>query len=415
MKKAINILLILGLLVVYGCKDGNENDPQPMQTTDPDPTTFTIINNTGVTIYDVSSISYSGTLEELVNDFESLESNFTNHKTTMGTGEEITLTAQNTNQIYVSLRLFSDGDVFIIKNPTQLQANTNVNIDITGETNIINTAQDEWTEVASSAPWSARSNHTSIAFNNKIWIMERDIWSSSDGKIWTQIASNDWPIRGRHSSVTFDNKIWMLGGNYLRSKNDVWSSPDGETWTQVTSSAGWLARSNHTSVIFNDRIWVIGGFFGSDSDGNSFFGNDIWSSPDGKTWTRVTSSADWSARFHHTSVVFNDKIWVIGGWDGSNKNDVWSSPDGKTWTRVTSSADWSKRNGHTSLVFDNKIWVIENDVWSSPDGKTWTEVTASTDWTGRSVHASVIFDNKIWVTGGYDGDKNLNDVWSYGR
>lgn len=85
----------------------------------------------------------------------------------------------------------------------------------------------------------------------------------------------------------------------------------------------------------------------------------------------VTNAAGFSGRGNHTSVVFNDKIWVVGGWDGiSRKNDVWSSPVGVTWTQVTTSAPFLGRTAHTSLVFDNKIWVIGgggtylNDVWA---------------------------------------------------
>ena len=51
-------------------------------------------------------------------------------------------------------------------------------------------------------------------------------------------------------------------------------------------------------------------------------------------------------------------MWLIAGTDGStNKNDVWNSTDGVTWTVVTSSASFSARENHASLVFDNKMWV----------------------------------------------------------
>ncbi len=74
---------------------------------------------------------------------------------------------------------------------------------------------------------------------------------------------------------------------------------------------------------------------------------------------------------------------------------------------------------HSSVVFDNKIWVIGgsfspnplNDVWSSTDGITWTEETASAEWGARISHRSVVFNNKIWRTG---GDPNIDEVWYYG-
>jgi hypothetical protein len=43
----------------------------------------------------------------------------------------------------------------------------------------------------------------------------------------------------------------------------------------------------------------------------------------GVKWECVTFNADWSPRSGHAAVVFNNKIWIIGG--GEN-NDVWCWP-----------------------------------------------------------------------------------------
>jgi hypothetical protein len=91
-------------------------------------------------------------------------------------------------------------------------------------------------------------------------------------------------------------------------------------------------------------------------------------------WIRATNSATWFPRAGHTSVVFDNKMWVLGGYDFSNLyNDVWFSTDGVNWTCATASADWSARAFHTSVVFDNKIWMFggesnngfKHDVWYS--------------------------------------------------
>ncbi|MDO9323690.1 MAG: hypothetical protein Q7T80_01905, partial [Methanoregula sp.] len=53
--------------------------------------------------------------------------------------------------------------------------------------------------------------------------------------------------------------------------------------------------------------------------------NDVWQSTDnGATWTQITSSPGWSARYGHSSVVMPDgSIMLMGGDDGGYKNDVW--------------------------------------------------------------------------------------------
>ena len=81
------------------------------------------------------------------------------------------------------------------------------------------------------------------------------------------------------------------------------------------------------------------------------------------TWTCVAESAGWSPRTDHASVVFDDKLWVMGGYPPyrDRLNDVWYSTDGVDWTRVDSAAAWRPRGWHTSMTFDDKVWVIGGD------------------------------------------------------
>ncbi len=190
---------------------------------------------------------------------------------------------------------------------------------------ILSFAQMTWTCACSSAQWSARSGHTSVVFDNKMWVIgggmvpyaEDDVWYSSDGVYWTQTTdSAGWSVRGSHTSVVFDNKMWVLGGHVIGvgSRNDVWYSADGSNWTCAIDSVGWSARYDHTSFVYDNKIWVVGGFT-----------NDVWYSTDGVNWIQATDSAGWSARFGHSSVIFDDRMWVMGGWDGADRNDVWYS------------------------------------------------------------------------------------------
>jgi hypothetical protein len=91
--------------------------------------------------------------------------------------------------------------------------------------------------------------------------------------------------------------------------------------------------------------------------------HDVWYSSDGDSWTCATATAGWPPRAAHVSVVFDNKLWVMGGYPPfpDRLNDVWYSTDGVDWTCADSSADWRPRGWHTSLVYDNKIWVIGGD------------------------------------------------------
>jgi len=279
-----------------------------------------------------------------------------------------------------------------------------------------------WTDSVSSAPWGVRSWHSSVAQSGKVWVMggfgpdgrTNDVWYSSDCVKWSSATlSAGWPKRARHSSVAFGGRIWVIGGVRreglaLQDKNDVWYSSNGVKWTSATLSAPWRGRGGHTALVFGGRIWVIGG--GRESDTTSPALNDIWYSSDGVRWTSATLSAAWSPRDDHSSVVFNGRIWVIGG---SWRNDVWCSSDGVNWTCVTPSAPWSPRSGHTSVVFNNRMWVIGDDVWSSADGVNWTQHTPTVpSWSARDGHHALSYNGRMWVLGGYQYPNGRNDVWS---
>ena len=186
-------------------------------------------------------------------------------------------------------------------------------------------------------------------------------------------------------------------------------------WTCATDSAGWNKRSDFASIVYDSKIWIMGGRNSRDS-----CKTDVWYSSNGIDWTCAIDSAGWPGRYGHTSVVFDDKIWILGGFTNGYVllNDVWYSSNGVNWTCATNSAGWLERSYHTSVVFDNKIWVIgglnfsgyRNDVWFSSDGVNWSQATASAGWSRRAYHTSVVFNIKMWLLGGHDGLPR-NDIW----
>ena len=40
-------------------------------------------------------------------------------------------------------------------------------------------------------------------------------------------------------------------------------------------------------------------------------------------WTEITSNANFTGRSGHSCLVYDNKLWVIGGDDGNPQNDVW--------------------------------------------------------------------------------------------
>jgi Kelch motif len=186
-------------------------------------------------------------------------------------------------------------------------------------------------------------------------------------------------------------------------------------FVSATNSVGFTWRTGHSSVVFNNKMWLIAGLAST----QSVYPSDAWYSEDGTLWLPATRQAAFQGRWGHTSLVFDNKIWVIGGGnDGGLLNDVWFSSDGSTWTQSTSTAQFSRRMNHTSVVFNGRMWVIGgrgssnfNDVWYSTDGVAWTLATANAGFSPRNSHSSIVFNNEMWVIAGDDNSGSRSDVW----
>jgi hypothetical protein len=112
-----------------------------------------------------------------------------------------------------------------------------------------------------------------------------------------------------------------------------------------------------------------------------FADNDVWNSNDGIHWVKVLERASWSPRLWFSSLVYRDRMWVLGGWSNNpsrNKGDVWYSKDGLSWHQLLTDHSWRPRHEHSSYVFQNKLWVaggnispLSNEVWSLEIPQNW--------------------------------------------
>ena len=226
------------------------------------------------------------------------------------------------------------------------------------------------------------------------------------------IAGTSFTLTGRLPLLT--TYYWKVvaydaGGAQTESAVFSFTTRSLNKAKKAVEEASFSKRNYHSSVVYDNKLWVIGGL------GALTNSNDVWQSSDGVTWTEQTDEAEFAARDLQTSVVFNNKMWVIAGHTMPLEDDVWSSSNGTTWTMALEGGEFPQVAGHTSVVFDNKMWVIsgqgKTEAWSSTNGIDWTQATATTAFSGRTLHASVVFDDKMWVLGGFVGGPFLNDVW----
>jgi hypothetical protein len=299
----------------------------------------------------------------------------------------------------------------------------------------------DWVKVTDQAGWQPRDSQGEVAYGDRLWILggwfnsyqpcPRDVWSSADGVSWTRVREvAPWKHGDLPMSLVFDDKMWFMGGWYNgrlpghSAGNEVWWSTDGAEWHQATASAGWTPRLAAGAVVFDDRMWILGG------TENYFFGdrdslrNDVWYSSDGTNWTLATADAGWAPRAYHQAVAHNGRIWVLGGGnylpENEFRNDVWCSEDGVNWEQVTEAASWGARLWFSSVIYRDRMWVLGGwaeetdnfgDVWYSEDGEGWKQLRSDVIWKARHEHSAFVFQDRIWVAGGHARPLN-SEVWS---
>ena len=260
----------------------------------------------------------------------------------------------------------------------------------------------------------------------------RDVWTSPDGAHWKRVTKRaPWKHSDLSMSLAFRGKMWFMGGWYNgrlkghSASNQVWWSTEGENWQQVSSPAGWTPRIAAAAVVFHGKMWILGGtenyYFGD----NQSLKNDVWVSADGLRWECMTAEAEWAPRAYHQAAVLNNRIYLFGGGNYVPNyqalNDVWSSDDGIHWICETDLAPWHPRLWFSSVVYRNRMWVLGGwsnhpaknwgDVWVSRDGKHWAELRSEVTWKARHEHSAFVMDDQIWVAGGHATPLN-SEVWS---
>lgn len=245
--------------------------------------------------------------------------------------------------------------------------------------------------------------------------------SKGDLSEWEKLEDAPW--RGRHTFGIgkIDSVLYVFGGDNLADNFDAWKSTDGYTFIPARINMVSMVgnRILYGACSHNDKLFVLGGQGSLELDKGL---SDVWSTPDGKKWTKIASGKDFLAKNISGSVVsYNGKIWVVGG--GYYKhpidfvrwtNEVYSSPDGTKWKKERD-APWLGRAYTDVCVWDNKLWMIGGDnhgnladIWYMDSKGVWTEFETPDDYIARHATAVGVYNDQLVIAcGNYH-----NDCWT---
>lgn len=184
------------------------------------------------------------------------------------------------------------------------------------------------------------------------------------------------------SSVVHQGNLFVYGGHTTQGvlsnlisnvKSDFYSYEIAtRKWTQIDHQMG--GKTEHKCVVYDNALWFVGGYNGYDytSDIHRF-------DPVTNTTTLIESTGEvFSRRSALTALVWKDKLYTFGGWNGFSR----------TWYNDLYVFDFKTKN------------------WRSihPTGKPPMK---------RTSHAAVIYNNKMYIFGGFSGEEYLNDMFEF--
>ncbi len=255
-------------------------------------------------------------------------------------------------------------------------------------------------KILDSAPWSPRSGMGAVVFQNRLWLLGgtgtakngtqlNDVWSSEDGLHWRQeLASAPWQPRWNHATFVHAGKLWVIGGlasvDPLLNLNDIWSSPDGKKWTREVADAPWTGRHVWAWTNHRNRMYLLGGA----TDGARTY-RDVLSSDDGIDWQLAPVRDPWFVkRKYHAAASYRGQIFLAGGivndksqlYGSRYLDDVWTSKDGLVWNCQESPVPWKARGAHTLVVYKERLWLVGGELQSRYYAEDMWSTTSGTDW-----------------------------------
>lgn len=259
------------------------------------------------------------------------------------------------------------------------------------------------------------------------------IWHSPDGADWT--GTPDAPsLHGRDgtfismASVVATGTGWLAVGS--ENLNCVpaacrlvravgWTSPDGLAWTRSTDGAS-MQHAEMTGVVRGPSGYVAVGDAAADpSREDSPIRPAVWTSPDGRTWTRsgnlpiVTAAADAEVGLDDVTVI-GDRVVTVGhvsskgapseafAWwrDGG----PWSSVDVGPYIRSQPARLVAVPDGLLALLGTGVEAGCAGAIWGSANGTSWSCLGNDPAFAGATVaDAAAGSGVEVLVGSGPDG------------
>jgi len=209
-------------------------------------------------------------------------------------------------------------------------------------------------------------------------------------------SSGDWTLVPSFGAAA----IAYGNGKFVAcSYNEIATSPDGITWTKVKENTGWGTEA----IAYGEGKGFVAAGQTYKDDSDSKYYSIIAYSSDGTTWETTKIEGFYYA------IAYGGGVFVIVG--SKSENQVAWSTDGKNWTAVdTSSLKFLNTNTKQFSIAYGGGKFVENAfgyyVVTSPDGKVWTIQNGDKD---IFTFTAIAYGGDKFVAGGYNSFSYSSD------
>eukprot|EP01129_Flabellula_baltica_P009420 TRINITY_DN3845_c0_g1_i1.p1 TRINITY_DN3845_c0_g1~~TRINITY_DN3845_c0_g1_i1.p1 ORF type:complete len:998 (+),score=177.58 TRINITY_DN3845_c0_g1_i1:1-2994(+) len=262
-----------------------------------------------------------------------------------------------------------------------------------------------------------------------------DIKEEKNMSYWNIIPITNRKIpRCGHSGVLNPDAIWSFGGVEIRKpkritrKNVVLYKFETGTWEISKLPKNIKSRFGHSCVYYENRKFniIFGGRIKKRLKWKIFDDLYFYNIETG-IWKQIPVINPPAGRFEHTASIIGDKMYCFGGNIGNKTsvNDFFSLDLGSLQTEFqhvqVKTTSPSPRFGHTANVYEEKIYIFGgfngrdyfNDLHIFyPQKSQWVSPQVSGHIPfGRYRHSACIFDHYLVISGGQYEEQLLNDIW----
>ncbi|XP_070211800.1 attractin-like protein 1 isoform X1 [Littorina saxatilis] len=176
-------------------------------------------------------------------------------------------------------------------------------------------------------------------------------WSGEGCEVDLNLCQNNCSDSGRCSNGVCVCDPGSKGEDCSLTESDI-------LWERISTSNTPSGRASHVALLFQDQMWVVGGYSLSNKAQNKLLMHNLKSG----VWTEVRENGGatdhpWPL-YAHSAVSFQNQLYVYGGVRNGQVTDelrVFNISSG-TWTKVLSSG--YPVSGHTAHIVDGKMMVF---------------------------------------------------------